>query len=161
MEENKENKMSVKEEFKQVALALVISGCLGIVGNFVGYNHLMPLESVPGMVILLLVAIVGWGLSKVVLKSFPSMVHISVVGMLMTIPDNPLSPIVVQYVDKIQLMAVVTPILAYAGLTVGRDWRSFLKIGWKAIIVGIVVIFAAFFWSALISDVLLRLTGQM
>ena len=156
-----ENKMSIKDEFLQVALALVISGFLGMVGNFVGYNHIMPLESLPGMVILVIIALIGWALSKVVLKSFPSIVHISIVGMLATLPVHPLSPIIVQYVDKIQLMAVVTPILAYAGLTVGRDWHSFVKIGWKAIIVGIVVIFAAFFWSAVISDVLMVATGQM
>ena len=70
MEENKENKMSVKEEFKQVALALVISGCLGIVGNFVGYNHLMPLESVPGMVILLLVVGALYSLDKEFLLTY-------------------------------------------------------------------------------------------
>ena len=56
-------------------------------------------------------------------------------------------------------MAVVTPILAYAGLTVGRDWKAFAKLGWKAIIVGLIVIFGTFFWSAAIAEVLLRVQG--
>lgn len=150
-----------KEELLRVIASLVICGILGIIGNFVGYEHCMPLESLPGMVILIAISIVGWALSTVVLTSFPSLVHVSILGILVAMPWSPISSIVVTYVGKIQLMAVVTPILAYSGLTVGRDWQAFVKIGWKAILVGIVVIFGTFFWSALIAEVLLKVQGTI
>ena len=44
-------------------------------------------------------------------------------------------------------MATVTPSLAYAGVIVGRDWRDFLKIGWKGIVVSLLVIFGTFLVS--------------
>lgn len=51
-------------------------------------------------------------------------------------------------------MATVTPILAYAGVIVGRDWRDFLKIGWKGIVVSLLVIFGTFLVSGGIAQVL-------
>ena len=58
-------------------------------------------------------------------------------------------------------MAVVTPILAYSGLTIGHDWHAFVKLGWKAILVGCLVIFGTFFWSALIAEVLMKVQGTI
>lgn len=150
-----------KEQFLRVVAALVICGVLGMIGNFVGYEHCMPLDALPGMVILVVIAVVGWLLSNVILTSFPAFVHVSLVGILATMPWNPISGFVVGYVGKIQLMAVVTPILAYSGLTVGHDWHAFVKVGWKAILVGILVIFGTFFWSALIAEILLKVQGTI
>ena len=157
----KENVKLTKDSVVQCAIALIISGILGVIGNMVGYDHVMPLESIPGMVILILVALVGYILSKFIGKKFPSFIHVSIIGILMSMPWNPLSGIIVTYVSKISLMAVVTPILAYSGLTVGRDWNAFVKIGWKAIVVGCVVILGTFFWSALIAEVLLKVQGTI
>lgn len=156
-----ENGKLTKTYLIQCVGALLISGFLGIIGNWVGYEHLMPLESIPGMLILIAISLVGIILSKFILKKFPAFLHVSIVGILMTLPWNPLSGVVVEYTSKIQLMAVVTPILAYAGLTVGRDWRAFTKLGWKAIVVGCLVIFGTFFWSALIAEVLLKVQGTI
>ena len=46
-----ENAKLTKEDFWQCIAALLISVVFGVVGNFVGYNHVMPLESIPGMLI--------------------------------------------------------------------------------------------------------------
>lgn len=150
-----------KEQFFRVIAALIICAVLGMIGNFVGYDHWMPLDSLPGMVILVVIAVVGWLLSNVIMTGFPALVHVSIVGILVTMPWNPISGFVVGYVGKIQLMAVVTPILAYSGLTVGHDWHAFVKVGWKAILVGILVIFGTFFWSALIAEILLKVQGTI
>lgn len=154
-----ENAKLTKEDFWQCIAALLISVVFGVVGNFIGYNHVMPLESIPGMLIFAVISLLGWLLSKVILKKFPAFLHVSILAILATVPIHPLAPIIVEYTSKIQLMAVVTPILAYAGLTVGRDWKAFAKLGWKAIIVGLLVIFGTFFWSAVIAEVLMRVQG--
>lgn len=162
MEKSVETKKRItKDEMVRSAEALLISGFLGIIGNWVGYEHVMPLESLPGMCLLLVVCIIGILLSKFIGKSFPSFIHVSVVGILVTMPWNPISSWAVGYVNKIQLMAVVTPILAYSGLTIGHDWRAFRKLGWKAIVVGCLVIFGTFFWSALIAEVLMKVQGTI
>ena len=158
MEEN--TKLS-KNYLIQCAGALIISGIISVLGNWAGYEHLMPLESIPGILILIVIALVGIVISKFIGNRFPSFLHVSIVGILVSMPWCPLSGFVVEYTSKIQLMAVVTPILAYSGLTVGRDWRAFTKIGWKAILVGCVVIFGTFFWSALIAEVLLKVQGTI
>ena len=57
-------------------------------------------------------------------------------------------------------MAVVTPILAYAGVIVGRDWREFVKIGWKGIVVSLLVILGTFFVSGGMAEVMGRIFGM-
>jgi len=156
-----ENAKLTKDSLIQCALALLISVMIGTIGNFVGYNRVMPLESIPGMLILIIISLIGFVISKFIGKKFPCFVHVSIVGIIMTLPWNPIAGIVTTYVGKISLMAIVTPILAYSGLTVGRDWHAFVKIGWKAIIVGCIVLFGTFFWSALIAEILLKVQGTI
>jgi len=139
---------------------LLLSGIFGMIGNIVGYQ-IMPWDSLPGILILIIIGIIGLFFSKIVGKSLPAFVHVSIVGILVSMPWCPISGFVMNWVGKVNLMAIVTPILAYAGLTVGRDWRSFTKIGWKAIFIGLLVIFGTFFWSALIAEVLLRIQGTI
>ena len=45
-----------------------------------------------------------------------------------------------------------TPILAFAGVLLGKDWKAFLSIGWKGVLVSLLVIFGTFFTSGLIAQ---------
>ena len=49
-------------------------------------------------------------------------------------------------------MASITPILAFAGVLLGKDWKAFLSIGWKGGLVSVLVIFGTFFTSGLIAQ---------
>ena len=51
-------------------------------------------------------------------------------------------------------MASITPILAYAGVLLGKDWKEFLQIGWKGILVSMLTIFGTFFLSGWIAEML-------
>ncbi len=144
-------------QIRNMAIGLVVAVVFGAIGNYVGYG-VMPLDTIPGMLILYAITLLGYLLSAVMPGNMPDMVYVSLIGVLMAIPVNPLSPYVVEHVGKVQLLAVVTPILAYSGLVIGRDWGAFRKLSWRAVIVGIVVICSTFFWSVFISELLLPIS---
>ena len=74
--------------------------------------------------------------------------------MLAAMPASPISGPVIEWTGKIDLMASITPILAFAGVLLGKDWKAFLNIGWKGILVSVLTIFGTFFLSGWIAEVL-------
>lgn len=62
-------------------------------------------------------------------------------------------------VGKIGMLPTVTPILAYAGVSMGKDWIEFKKIGWKGIVVAIFVMIGTYVGSALIAQLILSAQG--
>ena len=62
---------------------------------------------------------------------------------------------IIYWTDKIDVMASITPILAFAGVLLGKDWKAFLQIGWKVVLVSVLTIFGTFFVSGLIAQMML------
>jgi len=60
---------------------------------------------------------------------------------------------------KIQLLPLCTPILAYAGISVGRDLDTFKKQGVAIVIVALITFFGTYVGSAIIAEITLRLTN--
>ena len=139
-------------------LALLISGTIGIIGNYVGYS-IGILESLPGLLILLAISVAGLALAKLIPLNIPAICYISVIGILIALPASPVGKAVVQYTDKIQLLSIATPVLAYTGLSIGKSWADFKKIGWRGIIVTLLVLLGTFFTSALFAEILMKLQG--
>ena len=139
-------------------LVLLISGALMIVGNYVGFG-VNILEAVPGMLILVAISVVGLALAKLIPIKAPAICYISIIGILIAIPASPISDAVVAATNKINLLAICTPILAYTGVSIGKSWADFKKIGWRGIVVTLLVIFGTFFMSALFAEIFMRMQG--
>lgn len=137
-------------------LVLLITGVIILVGNFVGYGTNI-LDALPGMMILVVLSVIGLALAKCIPAKIPAICYISVIGILIAIPASPISNFVVTAVDKIQLLTIVTPILAYTGISIGKSWADFKKIGWRGVVITLLVMFGTFFMSALCAQLLLGL----
>lgn len=140
-------------------LVLLITGAVIIVGNFVGYKHNM-IESIPGMLILVAISMIGMIMAKVIPGNVPAMCYISLIGILLAIPYSPTSTFVVEATSKVELLAICTPVLGYTGISIGKSWADFKKIGWRGVVVTLCVLFGTFITSALIAEVLLRISGK-
>ena len=55
-------------------------------------------------------------------------------------------------------LAPATALGCFAGISLGKDFKEFTKQGWKYILVSILVIAGTFFFSALVADIVLKLT---
>ncbi|SHG06696.1 hypothetical protein [Ornithinibacillus halophilus] len=137
---------------------LVIFGFTAIIGNWAGYD-ILPLDAIPGMIVLILVCLAGFILNQLIPINFPSIAYIAIIGVIVSMPWTPGSEYVVEWTSKVELLALATPILAYAGIAIGRSWTDFTKLGWKTIVVACLVLLGTFIGSALIAEVVLRIQG--
>ena len=98
----------------------------------------------------LIYKLTGW-------KGLPTVAYICTLGTIVTIPDFlPCAAFVGQYAGKVSFLGLCTPILAYAGLAVGKDMEMFKKLGWKIVVVGLFVFVGTFVGSAVIAELVLR-----
>ncbi|WP_306483690.1 hypothetical protein [Anaerococcus sp.] len=143
------------QKFKTDMPALVVSLLFTIISsticNVLGEESLGG--SLAGMIVLTLITLVGYFLSYVVpAKKISAVLWISIIAILIASPISPVSDFVVKSVDNISINAIITPILAYAGIIIGKDWGAFKKVGARGIIVSIFVIIGTFLISSLLGD---------
>lgn len=132
-----------------VSLLFTIISCT--ICNILGEESLGG--SLAGMLILTLITLVGYFLSYVVpAKKISAVLWISIIAIFIASPISPVSDFVVKSVDNISINAIITPILAYAGIIIGKDWGAFKKVGARGIIVSIFVIIGTFLISSLLGD---------
>ncbi|MGN0371674.1 MAG: hypothetical protein ACI4F3_02555 [Enterocloster sp.] len=138
----------------------VLSG-LGIgLANLVGF-HVSFMDSLPGILILLAIALAGVAVSRVVPLKLPIVAYVSVIGLLAASPISPCRQFVIEAAGKINFTAPLTMVGAYAGISISDQIRTFVKQGWKMILIGIFVMTGTFVFSAIISQVTLSLTGAI
>ena len=137
---------------------LVIFSVITVIGNYMGYKHPIG-DSLVGMGILSSITLLGLWLERYLPFNISSIIYISVIGMLVAFPGMPTADAVQYFVSKIELLSIVTVFLAYVGIAIGKSWNEFKTLGWKAIIVAMMVIASTYFGSAVIAHILLVMTG--
>lgn len=146
------------KNIQEWVLLLVIVGVSGLIGNWIGYD-IFPLSALPGMAILIGICLAGFILKEIIPFNFPSIAYISIIGVVVSMPWFPGSDKVVEWTTQVQLLALTTPILAYAGIAIGRSWSDFVKLGWRTLIVASLVMIGTFLGSAVIAEIILRFQG--
>ncbi|NLW17262.1 MAG: DUF340 domain-containing protein [Firmicutes bacterium] len=147
-------------KFSSALRIFIISGILALVGNFVGFK-VNPVDALPGMLILLVIVIAGYGLSQVSPIKLPSFAYISALAIIASIPGVPGADLVTKYVGEVQFLALCTPILSYAGISIGKDMDSFKQQGFQIVIVTLLALAGTYIGSAVIAHVVLKLTGAI
>ena len=136
-------------------LLLVISG-LGIgLANFVGFQ-VGFMDSLPGILVLLAISVIAVVCTKLIPLRLPIVAYCSILGLLAASPISPIREFVIESANKINFTAPLTLVGAYAGISISDQ-----KQGWKMIIVGILVMTGTFLGSAVISQLILGLTGAI
>lgn len=139
---------------------LVIVGAITLVGNLVGPG-ISPLDAIPGMILLILIVLAGLGVSRLIPVKLPSIAFISLIGMIVTVPGFPGSEFFLRSINQVNFLALTTPVLAYAGIAVGKDIGAFAKLGWRIIVVSLLVFTGTYLGSAIIAHIVLSALGQI
>lgn len=147
-------------KLRRWATLLLAFSVIVTVGNFVGY-HTPLIDTFIGMMIISIVTIVGMALERVFPIHIPSIVFISIIGLLIAIPGMPTADLVAHYVSNVELTTICTAFLGYVGISIGKDWEEFKKIGWRGIIVAFIVITGTYLGSATIANLTLFVTGMI
>ena len=87
--------------------------------------------------------------------------YCSIIGLLAASPLCPAREFVIASANSINFTAPLTLVGAYAGISIGDQIKSFVKQGWKMIIVGVLVMTGTFLGSACIAQLVLSLTNAI
>ncbi|WP_407421343.1 DUF3100 domain-containing protein [Methanobrevibacter sp.] len=147
-------------KLKRWGSLLLVFSIIVTVGNVIGYNSPI-IDSFIGMMIVSLITIVGMSLERLIPFEIQSIIYISLIGIIIAIPGVPTSNFVIHYVSQINLATICTAFLAYVGIAIGNDWGEFKKIGWKGIIIAMIVISGTYLGSATIAHLTLFATGMI
>ncbi len=139
-------------------LLLIIFSIITVVANYLGYKHPMT-DSLVGMGILSVVTLIGVWMERYLPFDISSILYISVIGILLAFPGMPTSEFVLYYVSKVELLSIVTVFLAYVGIGMGKSWDEFKALGWRAVVVTILVIASTYYGAAVVAHIVLVLTG--
>ena len=161
----KDDEYASKEELssgklKRWASFLIIFSFIVAVGSFIGFKAPI-IDAFIGMIIISFITIVGMSLERIIPYKIQSLIYISLIGIFVAVPGVPTADFIVHYVSNVELITISTAFLAYVGIAIGNDWEEFKKIGWKGIIVAIIVITGTYLGSASIAHITLTLTGMI
>lgn len=152
----------IRKYFISQMMLLLLVSVIMVITNMVGYQ--MPLaDSVKGILLLSAIALFGLTVSKYMSRfvNLPSMMYVSLTGLLLACPISPVKDFVIETTSQVAFMAPATALGAFAGISLGKDLKDFAKMGWKLIIITLFVITGTFIFSALVADLVLRLTGAV
>ena len=146
---------------QQLGLLLMVSVVI-ILTNVIGYK--MPVgDSIIGVLLLSAISLVGLTISNFMSRfvKLPSMMYVSLLGLLLACPVSPVKDIVVETTTPVAFLAPATALGVFAGISLGKDLKEFAKMGWKLVLITLFVITGTFIFSAFVADVVLKMTGAI
>lgn len=130
-------------------------------GNSVGYK-IDFVSSATGVLILAVLASVGFLIGSLpYLKKLPMLFWVSVVAIFVSTPYFWWHRELLAMTDKVQFLSTCTPVLALAGLAVGKDLEMFKKISWRIVPVALAVFAGTFLFAAVLAHFTLKWEGAI
>lgn len=146
-------------KIRNYILILAITGVIILIGQWIGYDKNI-ITSIPGMIMVLAIALIALLLKEYVPQvKFPAFAWASLIAFILSMPFMPTSTLFLKYTDEVIFLGTTTPILAFAGISVGNKLGEFKRLGWRVFIVAIFVFAGTFFGSAIVAHFVLKATG--
>lgn len=150
---------------------LIVSGLFMVVANWISTFRAAgevvgPLGGLPGILIMFVPAVLGFLVYDFMSNKFPkvnipALLYASFFGIIMSLPIFPGSAYMVAQVDKFGVLPMCTPILAYAGVSIGRDLDNFKRQGLGIVCTALMAFVGTYIGSAVIAQIVLKLTGAI
>lgn len=127
------------------------AGALALVANYVGY-HTLSADAFTGVALMIFAAFVGEAVCALLRRKIPAVCVVSLVAMFMTSPLCPWAAEVARLTASINMLAVITPMLTFAGLSIAKDIPAFRRLGWRIILVSFLANLGTFMGAVLIAE---------
>lgn len=132
-------------------LSWALVGLMVLIGNRIGFDVPM-LEALPGVVLIILAVLVGDLIYHGTKRVLPAVCWISFIAMAMTFPMTPYSAEVAALTGKVNFLAMITPMLTFAGLSLAKDVPAFRRLGWRIVVVSLLANAGVFLAAAFIAQ---------
>lgn len=143
-----------EQNMAQTAVVMAAVCVVAWLSNMI--NGAPLVQALPGMVILYVMSMVGLAVTRLMPFYLPAVAWVSLVSIVATLPWFPGNAWMTEQLASVNFLAIVTPVLAYAGLALSaREFTMFRKTGWKLVITSLLVFTGTFIGSALIAQFML------
>lgn len=144
----------------ETLIILFLVGILSLISNTLGSKNGF-VEAIPGLLILIAIAMAGIAMGKYLPGNIPGVAYVVTLGCILTYPGFPGADFVNLCMKKVGFVALCTPILAYAGVAIGKDLDAFAHSGWRIVVLSCVIFIGTYFGSAVIAQFILKSIGQI
>lgn len=150
--------VDMKKLLNQTVVLLVV-GVMILVGQKIGYD-IDIVGAIPGILMVIAIAVFSIFMRALTPKlQFPAFAWASLTALILSMPFMPTSEVFLKYTNQVNFLGTTTPILAFAGISVGNKILQLKKLSWKVAIVAIFVFMGTFFGSAIVSHIVLKVQG--
>lgn len=153
-----------KIDFKKYILYFILMSMAGVIvltGQAIGMKKQF-IGAVPGMMLIVALALLCYIVKDVIPKfPLPAYALSTLLGMAISMPYFSISKFFVAEINTVEFLPLCTPLLAFAGISVGDKINDLKKMSWKIIIIAMVVFTTIFFACALIAQLVLKLQGTI
>ncbi|CZR95757.1 MULTISPECIES: hypothetical protein [unclassified Clostridioides] len=148
-----------KSSFQLLVMSVI--GVIILIGQRISVGTSI-VTALPGMVMLILAAMAAMIVKDLFPKSiFPAFGFATIIGLLLSMPYSPTSEVFLTNTNNINFMAITTPLLAFAGISVGNKIESLKEMSWKIVIISLIVFTTIFFACASIAHIVLSIQGKI
>ena len=159
------------KQFLKYGAILLLSVASVLFGTMIKYKFhpgprlVLDKYTIYGLAALWLISMVGLLVSLVlkkvpVLNRFPILGWVSIFSIIFCLPGMPFSSLIIKSINSVDLLAITTPILTYAGISVVNRMSELKQTSWKILIVAIAVFIGTYIGSATIAQIGLTIMGK-
>jgi hypothetical protein len=136
----------------QLVATWLVCGAMALFGNWYNYKTTPNADVFAGLAIITAVVAVGYAVYRLTRGALPAVLWVSFVAMALTYPATPFAAEVAAMTGKINFLALATPVIAFAGLSIAKDIPVFRKLGWRIVVVSLLANAGTFIGAALIAQ---------
>lgn len=149
----------ILHNMKDILFILLVTGAFSWVANAVGYTPDLMKSSI-GCFLLAVLAAAGCFIAQLPgFKRLPMVFWVSMLAVIVSLPGFPGGDWVLGYTKEVNFLALTTPLLAYAGLSLGKDIEAFKGLSWRIVPVALAVAAGSFICATVLAEVMLHLEG--
>ena len=150
--------LNISKTMSQLKMMILV-GMLILVGQKIGFGFSV-VDAIPGVLLIIVIAMLSLIIKDLTPKlQFPAFAWATMIALVLSMPFMPTAKIFLAYTDKVHFLGTTTPILAFAGISVGNKIEELKKLSWKLVIVAMLVFCGTFFGSAIIAQTVLKMQG--
>ena len=94
-----------------------------------------------------------------VFNRLPMVFWVSILAVVLSLPQFPGSDVLLSYTKQIGFLPITTVVLAYCGLSLGKDMEGFKRLSWRIVPVALAVAAGSFICATALAEVMLHLEG--
>lgn len=132
-------------------LSWVWVGVMVLIGNRIGYG-IPVMDALPGVLIIIAAVLVGDLIYVGTRRKLPAVCWISFIAMAMTFPHTPFAAEIAAMTAKVSFLAMITPMLTFAGLSLAKDIPAFRRLGWRIVVVSLLANAGVFLAATMIAQ---------